>query len=89
LKANPMRAAGAVLAKGAFAALKERINPERFGGAPLLGLNGNILKAHGSANRRSLKSALLAADELIRANLNRNSEADILRANALIQSGIS
>jgi glycerol-3-phosphate acyltransferase PlsX len=85
LKANPMRATGAILAKGAFAALRERINPERFGGAPLLGLNGNILKAHGSANRRTFKSALIAADEVIRADLNRNSEADILRANELIQ----
>jgi len=86
LRANPMRAAGALLAKGAFSALRERINPERFGGAPLLGLNGNILKAHGSANRRTFKSALLAADEVIRADLNRHTEADILRANELIQS---
>jgi glycerol-3-phosphate acyltransferase PlsX len=85
LRANPMRATGAMLAKGAFAALKERINPERFGGAPLLGLNGNILKSHGSANRRMIKSALLNAHELIRADLNARSEADILRANELIQ----
>jgi len=86
LKANPMRATGALLAKGAFSALRERINPERFGGAPLLGLKGNILKAHGSANRRTFKSALLAADEVIRADLNRHSQADIVRANELIQS---
>ncbi|MEI6052443.1 MAG: phosphate acyltransferase PlsX, partial [Opitutaceae bacterium] len=43
LQANPLRAAGALLSKGAFTALKERINPERYGGAPLLGLKGNIL----------------------------------------------
>jgi glycerol-3-phosphate acyltransferase PlsX len=48
-QANPLRKAGAIASKGAFAALKERINPERYGGAPLLGLRGNILKAHGSA----------------------------------------
>ena len=57
LQANPLRAAGAVLAKGAFTALKERINPERYGGAPLLGLKGNILKAHGSSNARAIASA--------------------------------
>ncbi len=34
LSANPMRATGALLSKGAFAALKDRINPERYGGAP-------------------------------------------------------
>src|SRR5688500_12893245 len=55
LRANPVRATGALLSKGAFNALKERINPERYGGAPLLGLNGNILKAHGSNTLTSIK----------------------------------
>jgi len=84
LQANPMRATGALLSKGAFNALKERINPERYGGAPLLGLNGNILKAHGSSNRRSIKSAIHAANEIIKADMNQHIEADITRANELL-----
>ena len=84
LQANPLRAAGALLSKGAYSALKERINPERYGGAPLLGLNGNILKAHGSSNRRAIRSALLAAHEMVRADLTLRSEADIARANDII-----
>jgi glycerol-3-phosphate acyltransferase PlsX len=85
LRANPLRAGGALLAKGAFSAVKERINPERYGGAPLLGLRGTILKAHGSSNRRAIKSAILAADDVLRADLNKNAEADIAKANELIQ----
>ena len=81
LQANPMRATGALLSKGAFKALKERINPERYGGAPLLGLNGNILKAHGSSNRRSIKSAIFAANEMVKADMNQLIETDIARAN--------
>jgi glycerol-3-phosphate acyltransferase PlsX len=84
LQANPLRATGALLAKGAFTSLKERINPERYGGAPLLGLNGNILKAHGSSNRRAIRSALLAAHEMVQADLTLRSEADIARANEII-----
>jgi glycerol-3-phosphate acyltransferase PlsX len=84
LKANPMRTAGAILSKGAFAALKERVNPERYGGAPLLGLRGNILKAHGSSNRHAIRSAILAANEIIKADLNHRIEPDIARANALL-----
>ena len=84
LQANPMRATGALLSKGAFNALKERINPERYGGAPLLGLNGNILKAHGSSNRRSIKSAIAAAHEMVKADMNQHIEADIARANELL-----
>ncbi len=84
LQANPMRATGALLSKGAFNALKERINPERYGGAPLLGLNGHILKAHGSSNRRSIKSAIFAANEIVKADMNQHIVADIARANELL-----
>ena len=84
LRANPLRAAGALLSKGAFQSVKERINPERYGGAPLLGLRGNILKAHGSSNRHALKSAIAAAAGIIKADLNQHIEADIARANQLL-----
>ncbi len=84
LKANPLRATGALLSKGAFDALKERINPERYPGAPLLGLNGNIFKAHGSSNRRAIRSAIVAAHEMIRNDLNLRIGADVARANALL-----
>jgi glycerol-3-phosphate acyltransferase PlsX len=84
LKANPFRATGAVLCQGAFKALKERINPERYGGAPLLGLKGNILKAHGSSNRYAIKSAIHAASQIIKADMNQRIGADIARVNALL-----
>lgn len=84
LQANPMRATGALLSKGAFNALKERINPERYGGAPLLGLNGNVLKAHGSSNRRSIRSAIQAANEMVKADMNQHIEGDVARANELL-----
>ena len=89
LWANPVRAAGAWLSKGAFSALRERINPERYGGAPLLGLRGLILKAHGSSNRHAIKNAIHAAHEIIKADFNRHTEADIARANALIAQPVA
>jgi glycerol-3-phosphate acyltransferase PlsX len=84
ISANPLRYAGGILSKGAFDALKERINPDRYGGAPLLGLNGHILKAHGSSNRRAIRSAILAASQIIKADLNHRIGTDIARANAAI-----
>jgi len=84
LGANPMRAAGAWLSKGAFSALRERINPERYGGAQLLGLRGNIFKAHGSSNRQAIKSAVRAASEIITADMNHRIEADIAKANQVL-----
>jgi phosphate acyltransferase len=83
--ASPLRMLGGKLAKGAFVELKHRIEPERFGGAPLLGLKGNLIKAHGSANRQALKNAILDANHMIKTDFNLRIEADIARANAAIR----
>jgi len=85
LRANPMRATGAWMSRGAFQALRDRINPERYGGAPLLGLRGNIFKAHGSSNRQTIKSAIRAANEIIKADMNHRIEADIAKANLALE----
>jgi glycerol-3-phosphate acyltransferase PlsX len=84
LKRNPMRAVGYVLAKGAFDAMRERLNPDRYGGAPLLGVRGNILKAHGSSNRYAWASAIRAAEKIIEHDLYHRIEQDVARANTLL-----
>ncbi len=86
LQANPMRMTGAILAKGAFDALKSRMNPDRYGGAPLLGVRGNILKAHGSSNRHAIASAIRAAAKIIHQDLYQHTEEDVARANALLDT---
>jgi len=86
LKRSPVRMAGAVLAKGAFDSLKARMNPDRYGGAPLLGVRGNILKAHGSSNRHAWASAIRAAGKIIRHDLYHRIEEDVARANELIKA---
>ena len=83
LVANPLRHSGALLSRGAFRALKHRMNPDRYGGAPLLGLRGNVLKAHGSSNRHAIASALRAANAIVKADMLRHIEADIAHAHAL------
>lgn len=85
MRANLIRQTGGLLAKGAFDALRNRIKPERYGGAPLLGLRGTVLKAHGSANRQALKNAFHDASEMLKTDLNHHIEADIARANDAIR----
>lgn len=89
IHANLLRKTGGLLAKGAFNALRNRIKPERYGGAPLLGLRGNLLKAHGSANRHALKNAFRDASEMIKIDLNHRIEADIARANEAIRQVVA
>jgi glycerol-3-phosphate acyltransferase PlsX len=89
LQANPCRAMGALFARGAFAALRRRVNPERYGGAPLLGVRGNIIKAHGSSNRQSWKNAIRIARDAIQFDLNRRIEVDVARANDLLRQPVA
>ena len=60
------------------------MNPDRYGGAPLLGLRGNVLKAHGSSNRHAWASAIRAAEKIIEQDLYHHIELDVARANELI-----
>lgn len=42
------------------AQLKEGINPDTYGGAPILGLRGTVLIGHGSSNATAIKNGVLA-----------------------------
>jgi glycerol-3-phosphate acyltransferase PlsX len=81
---NPLRQAGGLLAKGAFDALKGRLNTDRYGAAPLLGLRGNVFKAHGSSNRHGIAAAIRGADKVIRMDLYQHTSDDLARANNLL-----
>jgi glycerol-3-phosphate acyltransferase PlsX len=70
LDATPVRRLGKILAANAFLALKTKLDPDAYGGAPLLGLNGTVIKAHGSANARAVKNAIRVATETIQHHLN-------------------
>src|ERR1022692_3502911 len=81
LTANPRRQLGALLAKNAFRAIKRRMDPEGFGGAPLLGFNGTVMKAHGSARERAIANAIRVTSENIQHRVNQTIAEEIARAN--------
>lgn len=60
---------GGVIAKPAFAALKKRMDYKEVGGAPLLGVNGGVIKAHGSSDGRAFKNAILQGEKLVRGSV--------------------
>jgi glycerol-3-phosphate acyltransferase PlsX len=86
LTATPVRKMGAALARSAFHALKSRMDPDAYGGAPLLGLNGNVIKAHGSASPRAIKNAIRVATETISHHLNDSIIQQIAKANEVLNS---
>ena len=50
---------GALLAKGAFKKIRTRFDYREVGGAPFLGLNHLVIKAHGSSDALAFKNAIL------------------------------
>ncbi|HCK84613.1 MAG TPA: phosphate acyltransferase, partial [Hyphomonadaceae bacterium] len=55
---------GAAIAYPALATLRKRMDPGSFNGAVFLGLNGLVVKSHGSANGPGFASALEVAAKL-------------------------
>ncbi len=80
---NVKRKIGAVLSKSAFKDMKTRLGPDQHSGAPLLGLRGNILKAHGSSNYVAIANALRIAQEVVMHDMIDSIGTDINQANAL------
>ncbi len=84
LTATPVRKLGAYLSRDAFRALKKRMDPEVYGGAPLLGLNGNVIKAHGSAQERAIMNAIRVAGETVSHHINDLIIKDIAVASSIL-----
>ena len=81
LTANPRRQLGALLAQNAFRAIRRRMDPEVYGGAPLLGFNGTVMKAHAAAHERAIVSAIRITVENLQHRVNELIEREIAQAN--------
>ena len=81
LTATPVRKLGAWLSRGAFTDIKRRMDPDLYGGAPLLGLNGTVIKTHGSAREKAVMNAIRVATETIQHHLNDVITREIAEAN--------
>ena len=86
LTANPRRQLGALLAQNAFRNIKRRVDPEGYGGAPLLGFNGVVMKAHGSARERAIANAIHVTTETIQHHVNQVIAEEIARANERLRA---
>lgn len=61
LTASLPRKLGALTVKSAFANIKKKMDYTEYGGAPLLGIDGVVLKGHGSSNARALYNTIRQA----------------------------
>ncbi len=60
---------GYVFARGAFAQLRERMDPRRANGGVFLGLNGIVIKSHGGADAEGYAAAIEVGHGVVRDEL--------------------
>ncbi len=79
LKSSKINMLGAFIAQKAFKGLKAKFDIEKVGGAPFLGLNSLVVKAHGSSSEDAIKYAILQCDTFIQSGFIEN-VSDALKA---------
>jgi glycerol-3-phosphate acyltransferase PlsX len=60
---NPLVVAVAILLKGKLRKLKRKFDYKEYGGAPLLGVDGLIVKAHGSSDAKAIMNAIIYGEK--------------------------
>jgi len=76
--------AGFALSKPALNLLKVQLDPNNHNGAVFLGLNGLVVKSHGSANPKGVANAIRVAASMVRNDITRKigEDLDNFRAHA-------
>jgi glycerol-3-phosphate acyltransferase PlsX len=70
--AGPIRLLGALCLSGAVRSMKRRLNPDVYAGAPLLGVNGTVIKTHGSSTENTVRHAIMTTFRAVANNLTKN-----------------
>ncbi len=76
LKRSLLSRLGAVLARGALLALRRKLDPRAAGGGLMLGLNGIVVKSHGSTDALGFAYAVDTAIDMAIGGMNKNIGAD-------------
>jgi phosphate acyltransferase len=79
---------GYFLLKAQLAEFKKKVDHSETGGAPLLGVNGVCIIAHGSSSPKAIKNAIKRANELAEKKINEHIREDIESNLADLDSGL-
>jgi len=84
-KFSPVSRLAALLAYGSLQRLRKRIDPRRVNGGVFLGLNGTVVKSHGSADATSFSAAVLLACRLAEKRFHERLVARVASAGPVVQ----
>ncbi len=88
LRSNLIAGLGAMLARRSIESLRQRIDPRRVNGGVFLGLNGTVVKSHGSADATGVAAAIELAAKLAQSGYQgRMAERLVIAAQAAQDAG--
>jgi glycerol-3-phosphate acyltransferase PlsX len=79
---------GFLISRPATELLKHHLDPNNHNGAVFLGLNGIVVKSHGSANAKGVANAIRVAARLVREDLTRKIAEDLSNIPAQQLNGV-
>ncbi len=79
IRKSPIAIAGALLMRRVFKILKKQVDYAEYGGAPLIGIKGCVVVAHGKSNAKAIKNAIFQAISFSASNINEDIEERIAR----------
>jgi len=82
LMSSPASKVAAAVLKRSLSALRDKLDPDLHGAAPLLGIDGLALIGHGSSSRHAVASALRVGAVAVRAGLVESIAASLAREGA-------
>ncbi|NOX16015.1 MAG: phosphate acyltransferase PlsX [Epsilonproteobacteria bacterium] len=77
IRKSPLAIAGALLMRRVFKILKKQVDYAEYGGAPLIGIKGCAIVAHGKSNAKAIKNAIFQAISFSASNINEDIEEKI------------
>lgn len=69
---------GAALSKSALKKTLKKLDASEYGGAPMLGLNGLVVKTHGSSNSKDVKNSIIQCALFKEQNINEKIKKKII-----------
>ncbi len=83
-KSGPLAMLGGLIAMPALKAMRRRLDPGRLNGAPLLGLNGIVIKSHGGADAIGFASAMRVTADLARSDFSGEIDRNMKRLTSAV-----
>lgn len=83
---GPKAMIGAMFLKDKMKELKEEFDYSEYGGAPILGVKGAIVKMHGSSNAKAVKNTILKAIPYAEENVVQTIQNNVLEIEEILNS---